>query len=76
MLKKTPPRPKIGMPICNDFNEIVGLDLKVLPNNQGYILWCVDLFSKLIKGVFIKDKKPSTIIKAITSCQIIVDGMG
>ena len=52
-MKKTPPRPKIAIPVANDFNEIVGLDLKVLTGGQGYILWCVDMFSKLIKGTFI-----------------------
>ena len=27
--KKTPPRPRVGMPVANSFNEVVGLDLKV-----------------------------------------------
>ena len=27
--KKSPPRPKVGLPIANDFNEIVGLELKL-----------------------------------------------
>ena len=31
-LKKTPPRQKIGMPVENNFNEVVGMDLKVLKN--------------------------------------------
>ena len=54
-LKKSPPRPKVGMPIANNFNEVVGLDLKVFGNNE-YILWIVDMFTKVIKGKYIKDK--------------------
>ena len=58
----------MGLPVANDFNEVLGPDLKVIDNNKGhYILCIVDLFSKLTKGRFIKDKKPSTIIDAIMS---------
>ena len=64
------------MPKSNDFNEIVGLDLKVLSNGEGYILWCVDLFTKMVKGTFIRDKQPMTIIKAIISSWIVGDGSG
>ena len=75
-MKKSPARPKVGMPKTNDFNEIVGLDLKVLSGGKGYILWCVDLFTKLIKGTFIRDKQPMTIIKAIISSWIVGGGFG
>jgi hypothetical protein len=75
--KKSPPRPKIGLPVANDFNEVVGLDLKVLNKSKGeYILWIVDLFSKMIKGKFIKNKHPATIIEGILSTWIIGDGIG
>ena len=36
----------------------------------------VDLFSKLIKGVFIKDKTPSSVIEGILSGWVIGDGGG
>ena len=49
-MKKTPPRPRIGMPVANSFNEIVGLDLKVLGHGK-YILWIIDMFTKLAKGM-------------------------
>ena len=75
--KKSPPRPKVGLPVANDFNEVVGLDLKVLNKSKGeYILWMVDLFSKMIKGKFIKNKKPETIIEGILSMWVIGDGIG
>ena len=72
--KKTPPRPKVGMPVANNFNEIVGIDLKVL--NGEYILWMVDMFSKAIKGKHIKDKDPETIVTGIIESWIIGDGLG
>jgi hypothetical protein len=75
--RKAPPRPKVGMPVANDFNEVVGLDLKVLDKAKGeYILWIVDLFSKMIKGKFIQNKNPETIIEGIVSTWIIGDGIG
>ena len=37
-MKKAPPRPKVGMPSANDFNEVVGLDFKVLDKNKGYYI--------------------------------------
>ena len=37
--KKSPPRPKVGLPVANDFNAVIGLDLKVLSKTKGeYIL--------------------------------------
>ena len=76
-MKKSPPRPRVGLPVANDFNEVVGMDLKVLNKAKGeYILWIVDLFSKLIKGKFITDKKPETIIEAVISTWIVGDGGG
>ena len=75
--KKAPPRPKVGLPVANNFNEVVGLDLKVLNKAKGeYILWIVDLFSKLIKGQYIRNKKPETIINGILSTWVIGDGAG
>ena len=74
-LKKTPPRPKIGMPMANSFNEIVGLDLKIMPNGKN-ILWMVDLFTKVLKGKVINDKKPDTIVNAILEKWIVGEGLG
>ena len=76
-MKKAPPRPKVGLPVSNDFNQVVAMDLKVVDKAKGhYILWLVDTFSKLIKGKYIKDKNPSTIIEGIISTWIIGDGTG
>ena len=53
-LQKTPQRPRIGMPVANFFNEVVGLDLNVLGNGK-YILWMVDMFTKALNGCYIED---------------------
>ena len=74
-LKKTSPRPKVGLPKADNFNQIVGLDLKVFGNGDN-ILWLVDLFTKVIKGVYIKDKKAETIVNAIIDSWIVGQGFG
>ena len=75
-LKKTPPRPKVGMPIANTFNDIVALDLKVLDNKGEYILWMIDMFTKAIKGKYIKNKLPETIVNGIMETWVHGDGFG
>ena len=75
--KKAPARPKVGIPPVNNFNEVVGLDLKVINSVKGeYVLWMVDLFSKLIKGRYIRDKHPETILDAVVTSWVIGDGIG
>lgn len=59
---KTPPRPVVCLPLASSFNEAVAMDLKVWRNNL-YILYLMDMFTRLTKGVWIKNKLPDTIIK-------------
>ena len=35
--KKTPPRPKAGLPLSSDFNEVVALDLRINSRNKKNI---------------------------------------
>ena len=35
--KKSPARPKVGLPVSSDFNECVALDLKERKSNKEYI---------------------------------------
>ena len=42
--KKSPPCPKVSLPVSNDFNHCVSVHLKG-PWNKKYILYCVDTFS-------------------------------
>ena len=52
------------------------MDLKENRNNKSYILYCIDTFSRLTRGVIIKDKNPATIIKGIQDCWILGKGIG
>ena len=50
-----------------DFNDIISVDLKELQpeyrkNGYRYILYIVDEFSKLMRGVLIKDKEAETVV--------------
>ena len=75
--KRTPSRPKVGLPLASDFNECIALDLKgPLKSNKKYILYFVDYFSRLTRGVIIKDKNPDTIVKSIINNWIIGKGIG
>ena len=42
--KKSPPRPKVGLPVANDFNEVVGLDLKVIDKEKGHYILLTTYF--------------------------------
>ena len=77
--KRTPPRPKVGLPKAKDVNEVVSIDLKIIKktgNKEIGILYLHDEFSKLIKGQVINDKNRDTIIKGIENKWIIGDGAG
>ena len=77
--RKTPPRPKVGMPKARDFNDVVSLDLKIFKKDgkkEIGILYIHDEFTKLIKGQVINDKNKETIIKGIESKWLIGDGAG
>ena len=73
---KSPSRPKVGFPVSRDFNQCVALDLKDNKRTKSYILYCIDTFSRLTRGLIIKDKKPATIVKGIQDCWILGKGIG
>ena len=62
--KKTPPRPRVAMPKAVSVNEVVSLDLKEKRECKKHILYGICEFSSFMFGEVIKDKNPSTIIKA------------
>ena len=74
--RKTPSRPKVGLPVANDFNQCIALDLRERICNKEYILYCICTFSRLTRGVIIKDKKPSTIVRGILDCWVLGKGIG
>ena len=77
--KKTPARPKVGLPKAKDVNDVVSMDLKIMKKSgkkEVAILYLHDEFTKMIKGQVINDKQKDTIIKAIEKKWIVGDGMG
>ena len=74
--KRTPSRPKVGLPVSRNFNQSVSIDLKGPFRNKSYILYCIDTFSRLTRGIIIKDKQPSTIVKGLLDCWILGRGIG
>ena len=79
--KKTPPRPKVGLPKAKDVNDVVSIDLKIMKKDgkrkrEVAILYLHDEFSKLIKGQVVNDKNKDTIIKGIENKWIIGGGAG
>ena len=72
--KKSPSKPKVSLPMSDDFNQCVALDLKEL--NKKYILYCVCTFTRLTRGVIIKNKLPKTIVSGIIQCWILGNGIG
>ena len=60
--QKSKPKPAVGLPRASRFNQIVTMDLKhYTVGTNKYILYLVDMFSRLTVGVFITDKNPATI---------------
>ena len=74
--KRTPPRPRAGLPVSSDFNDVVALDLKIREKNKKPILYAVDTYSRLTRGTIIKNKEPSTIVKAILETWVLGKGVG
>ena len=75
--KRTPSDPKVGMPLACDFNQCVTLDLRGPINVQKhYILYAIDSFSRLTRGIIIKNKQPETVVKAILDVWVLGKGVG
>ena len=77
--KRTPARPKVGLPKSKDVNDVVSMDLKIMKKSgkkEVAILYLHDEFSKMIKGQVINDKNRDTIITAIENKWIVGGGMG
>ncbi len=60
--QKAKPRPAVSLPRTSKFNQIVTVDLKKYKdNNYNYILYLIDLFSRLTVGAFIQKKEPAIV---------------
>ena len=63
-------KPHGTLPKAMNFNNIISVDLKELQpeyrkNGYRYILYIVDEFSKLMKGILLKDKEAETVVMAV-----------
>ena len=60
------PKPAVALPKADKHNQVVSLDLKEWKGGDiRYILYLIDVFSRITVGCFIKDKNPDTIVEAI-----------
>ena len=63
LFSPTPPRPVVSLPAASDFNEVLTLDLKeVKVESYKYIFHMIDGFTRLTVSVFLRNKKPETIV--------------
>ena len=53
--KRTPSRPKAGLPLSRTFNQCVAIDLKERRKNNTYIIHAIDTFSRLTRGKILKN---------------------
>ena len=61
--KRSPDRPAVAMPMANDFNEKLAIDLKHWKG--GYILYMIDMFTRFTQAAFITRKAPEQVVDAI-----------
>ena len=73
---KAQPKNKASFLKALEFNECVSLDLKDMMKWNRYILYCVCEFSKLTKGIVLKDKTALSVLEGFNKCWIIGQGMG
>ena len=70
----TPPRPVVCIPLAQEFNQCVAMDLKTLHTGQ-WILYMIDIFTRYTMAQLISRKLPSTIIEQLIRCWIAIFGV-
>ena len=65
--KKPKPRPFVGMPLANQFNETVCMDLFEFEREpvKIWVLHFIDAFTRRSNAVFVKTKKDTEIVKQV-----------
>lgn len=61
--RRNPDKPVVAMSMASEFNQKVAIDLKIWKGK--YILYMIDMWSRLTKAVEIGRKKPGEVINAI-----------
>ena len=69
--KPTPVKPKVSLPMAQDFNQTVCLDLKIWPSKNVIILYIIDAYTRFQQAHIIPDKKAETIVKALVDNWIL-----
>ena len=73
--RKSAIKPIVSMPLANDFNEVVALDLKFYKGK--IVLHLIDHLSRFSAAAVVKSKKPNEIIAKVFQCWIsIFDNRG
>ena len=62
--KKAPPTPIVSLPLANEFNDVVAMDLIVLTHGQ-YILHLIDLFTRYSVACVRNSKRQDRIVDAV-----------
>ena len=70
----TPPKPAVCMPLAQEFNKCVAMDLKQIQGGH-WILYIIDVFTRYTMAQIISRKRPSTIIEELIRNWIAVFGV-
>ena len=70
--QKSPPRPVVSVPLADNFNDVISMDLKSY--GKSYFLVIVDLYTKFCAATVINDKNPSTILQNLFVSWIAIFG--
>ena len=63
MVKRNPDRPAVALPLGNDFNHVVTMDLKIWKGKV--ILYMIDSFTRYTVAAVVPSKAPDMIVEAI-----------
>ena len=64
--------PSVALLRAMDFNTVVAVDLKVIGDKNILLMIC--RFTKFIRGIFLKDKTPESVIKSYTGYGVWILG--
>ena len=70
--KKAPLRPAVGLPLADDFNQVVCMDLKEYVHNVKWILHLLDSATRYSAACIIESKHKNVIVKNISHVDSIL----
>lgn len=71
--KRAPPKPAVCLPLANEFNEVVAMDLHELGPSLWYLHF-IDLFTRYSAATLITSKRASVIVQKFLQIWISVHG--